>query len=172
LEAIRPEEIVLDIGGGDLRLARRMARVARRVYVLEMQADLLRQAAAAGITENVILLCGDARRLTFPPGITSGVLLMRHCRHFRQYAEKLRRAGAQRLITNARWRMGLEVVDLLGSGIPYEQLELGWFACRCGAAGFKPGPAERLTAELLTSNHEVNGCPACQTRNPRHGPRS
>ena len=93
LEAILQEDVILEIGAGDLRLARRMARIARRVYALEIRADLLRRGSADGLPENLVLLCGDARRMKFPQGITAGVLLMRHCLHFRRYAEKLRRAG-------------------------------------------------------------------------------
>ena len=46
------------------------------------------------------MVLGDAQMVPIPPGITTGVLLMRHCRHFTHYRSKLERAGCRRLITN------------------------------------------------------------------------
>lgn len=164
LACIRPDDVVLDIGAGDLRLALRMAAVARRVYAIEIQPGLLAQAGLNRIRPrpaNLGVLCGDARRLPFPPGLTVGVLLMRHCRHFSLYAGQLQAAGARRLITNARWRMGVEAIDLCAPRLPFDRLDLGWYACWCGASGFKPGPPERLTPDLASAVHEVSGCPDC-----------
>jgi len=55
-------------------------------------------------------LSWDARAMPAPSGTTVGVLLMRHCTHFQLYAQKLKEAGAQALITNARWKLGVERV--------------------------------------------------------------
>lgn len=168
LEQIRPVDVVLDIGAGDLSFSSQMARIAQEVYAVEIAPKLL--ASAKGqkhLPENLIPVCADARTWDFPSGITVGVLLMRHCTHFQQYAEKLRATGAQRLITNARWRMDVEVVDLYSSHcIPYSKLEMGWYACWCGSTGFKPGSAELLTDELTTAVFEVFHCPNCVLRNP------
>jgi hypothetical protein len=166
LEQIDPQDIVLDIGAGDLRLSRRMAAICRCVYAIEIQAQLIEQGRLwpESFPENLIVLPGDARRIVFPNDTTVGVLLMRHCAHFRAYAEKLKASGASRLITNARWGMGVEVLSLQSERTPYHEVEIGWYACWCGSAGFKPGPAYRLTDEILAHTHEVVGCPLCNTQ--------
>jgi hypothetical protein len=165
LDAIAPGDVVLEIGAGDLRLARQMALIARQVYAIEIQARLVNRATASSeerLPGNLTVMRGDARRLPFPTGITTGVLLMRHCTHFRLYADKLRAAGCHRLVTNARWRMGVEVISLQGPRVPFEKVILGWYACDCGSVGFKPGPAGQLTPELEATIHEVADCPNCR----------
>jgi hypothetical protein len=140
-----------------------MARIARRVYAVEINAQVLAQ---AGITReplppNLIPTRADARTLDFPTGITAGVLLMRHCTHFGLYAEKLRNAGATRLITNARWRMAVETVDLLSERRPFPEAGMGWYACLCGGTGFKEGPAEDWSVERDRIVNHVSSCPQC-----------
>ncbi|HSO27881.1 MAG TPA: rRNA adenine N-6-methyltransferase family protein, partial [Anaerolineales bacterium] len=162
---IDKNDVVLDIGAGDLRLAVRLARIAKKVYALERQVDLLRLGRTLqkeNWPANIILLPGDARRLVFPTDVTTGVLLMRHCRHFRLYAEKLKAVGAERLITNARWGLDVESIALAGGRGRYTDLPLGWFACLCGQTGFKPGPVEQLNEEYLNKIWEVHNCPACE----------
>ena len=148
---------VLDIGAGDLRLARRVARRARRVYALEQRPELL---AGAAVPPNLIAICADARTLPFPAADTS-ILLMRHCRDFGLYRRKLEAAGCARLITNARWGMDVECIDLLAAPRAYNDLSLGWYACRCGATGFRAGPPELLTPQLADTVFEVDNCPEC-----------
>lgn len=164
LDFINPEDIVLEIGAGDLRLARQIAGIARQVFAIEIQEALYRQADSSSVAlpENLILISSDARLVPFPSEITGAVLLMRHCRHFRLYADKLKAAGCQKLITNSRWKMGVEQVLLHAPRLSYEDIEMGWYACWCGAAGFKPGPAERYTPELDATVSEVTNCPACR----------
>jgi hypothetical protein len=159
LERLGPEDIILDIGAGDLRLARQMARIVRKVYAVEIDPRLLDQHDP--LPANLLPICADARMLDFPSDITTGVLLMRHCSCFGLYAEKLRSAGATRLITNARWRMDVEVVDLWIERIPFIESPMGWYACLCGGTGFKEGPAERWTSEMDSVIREVYGCPRC-----------
>jgi len=166
LSQIAADDVVLDIGAGDLRLARRAARVCRRVYAIEIQKELLelaRRDEDNTPADNLIVLHGDARHLPFPRDVRTGILLMRHCAHFRLYADKLKAAGADRLITNARWRLGVEVMALQAERMPYPQLEMGWYACWCGATGFKPGPVEQLTLAVIEAVQEVVDCPKCQT---------
>jgi hypothetical protein len=164
LAHVRPDDVVLEIGAGDLRLARRLAARARRVYALECQSALIKRAleTRSELPENLYVVCGDAQHVPFPPEVTLGVLLMRHCRHFRLYAEKLAAIGCPRLVTNARWRLDVEVVNLLSPRIPFDKVTMGWYACWCGATGFIPGPAERLTPALETSVHEIIDCPDCK----------
>jgi hypothetical protein len=156
---IPDDAVVLDIGAGDLRLARRIAGRARLVYAIEQHAELI---AGEPLPPNLIVICGDARELSFPAGIDTAVLLMRHCRHFALYRQKLEAAGCRRLITNARWGMGVECIDLTAPALEYDQLPIGWYACRCGASGFRPGPPEQLTTFLAESVYEVDNCPECK----------
>jgi len=167
LAAVNPEDIVLEIGAGDLRLARRLAKTARLVYAIEIQAGLLenKNVGDEPLPTNLIPIIADARKYPFPSGVTCGVLLMRHCTSFRLYAEKLKAAGCGRLVTNARWRMGVEVVDLQAPRMPYNMLNLGWYACWCGATGFKPGVADTITAEIESICYEVIDCPKCTSSN-------
>lgn len=156
---IQSDDVVLDIGAGDLRLARRMAGKARRVYAIERQFSLVTNQVA--LPANLTVLCGDARQMTWPVGITLGVLLMRHCTHVGLYTTRLRAAGCRRLITNARWGLGVELVDL-GPRLAWETVEIGWYACLCGQTGFIPGPPEKLTPAQMEQVAEVESCPACR----------
>lgn len=158
LSYLKPEDVVLDIGAGDLRLARRLAHLARHVYAIEMQPQLL--ALQPALPGNLTVICADARLIPWPRGITLGILLMRHCTHLGLYAARLRELGCRRLITNARWRLGVELMDL-GPRLPWSKVDFGWYACFCGQTGFVPGPPERLTAERLEQIFETEHCPAC-----------
>ena len=163
LERLRPEDVVLDIGAGDLRLARQMALIARKVYALELNATVLERGLRdpQPLAGNLIPILADALIEVYPADVTIGVLLMRHCTHFKLYADKLMKPGCQKLITNARWRMSVECVDLQAPRIKFEQIKLGWYACWCGAVGFKNGPVELLTPETNAIIHEVIDCPDC-----------
>lgn len=166
LDFLTPGDIVLDIGAGDLRLARQMAGLVRKVYAVEVNARVLDQAYASSdpLPGSLIPILADARSFDFPTDITAGILLMRHCTRFSLYFEKLRQSGAHRLITNARWRMGVETVDLWAERVTFGEVKMGWYACRCGATGFKAGPAEQWSAEMDRVVHEVTDCPQCTKR--------
>ncbi len=157
LEMLSPDDVVLDIGAGDLRFARRAAERVRAVIAIERRAELL----AGPCPPKLAVICGDALAVPFPPGITVGVLLMRHCLHFRDYVTKLREVGCTRLITNARWRMGLEQIDLDAPRIPFDQFEGGWYACLCRATGFA-ATTQPLDVDALERVAEVDGCPNCR----------
>jgi SAM-dependent methyltransferase len=159
---LNPADTVLEIGAGDLRLARLMAAKARRVYAIEINRSLL--GGQFPLPHNLTVMGGDAYRLPFPTGITAAVLLMRHCLGFAALFEKLRYVGCRRLITNARWRVGLELISLERSPVPYPAATLGWYACRCGAIGFIPGPPDALTPQIEAAVQEVVDCPACAGR--------
>jgi len=164
LELLNPQDVVLDIGAGDLRFSRQMALIANKVYAVEINNLVLQQGLASydPLPDNLTTSRADARALDFPTDTTVGVLLMRHCTHFRLYSEKLRMAGARRLITNARWHMSVEVVDLQAERIPFRDIDMGWYACLCGAIGFKAGPAEQWSNEMDRATHEVADCPQCR----------
>lgn len=160
LNFVKPNDIVLDIGAGDLRLSIQMATIARQVYAIERQPELLNRSGA--LPSNLAVICADARQIPWPAGLTVGVLLMRHCTHVAEYVRKLRALGCQRLITNARWGMDVEQMDL-GPRIPWEQMKTGWYACTCGQTGYIEGPAEQLTEAHIWHVTEVENCPACIT---------
>jgi len=164
LELLHPDDVVLDIGAGDLRLSRQMALITRKVYAVEMNASVLDQASASHdpLPAHLIPICADARTFDFPSDTTVGVLMMRHCIHFDLYFEKLRDVGARRLITNARWRMGVEVVNLQVDRIFFSDADMGWYACLCGATGFKAGSAEQWSVEKDKVIQEVVDCPHCK----------
>ncbi len=87
---------------------------------------------------------------------------MRHCprEDYRLYAQKLRESGCQRLITNARWGLGVEEVPLTGA-VSFDSLEMGWFACvTCGNTGFKEGDPVKLTPGM-DAVINVENCPLC-----------
>jgi hypothetical protein len=158
LDYVPPGAAVLDIGAGDLRLARRLAERARLVYAIERRPELLR---VNPLPANLIVMCGDARTMPFPP-VETAVLLMRHCRRFGLYRAKLAAVDCARLITNARWRLGVECIDLAVTPLPYDSLAIGWYACLCGATGFRPGPVGQLTARVANTVYEVDHCPECK----------
>lgn len=160
LAAIEPSDVVLDIGAGDLRFSRRIAERAQRVIAWEIQPGLL-AVAIRPMPANLVAMVTDARIEPVPAGVTVAVLLMRHCKHYALYVKKLRDAGCRQLITNARWGMGVEVVDL-GPGVPFDSVAIGWYACRrCGAVGFVGDNVHQVIAATFEHVEDVEGCPLC-----------
>jgi hypothetical protein len=163
LDLLKPEDVVLDIGAGDLRLSGQMALITQKVYAIEINAFVLDKGLTPRdlLPANLIPIHADARAFDFPIDITVGVLLMRHCMHLPLYLEKLRGAGAGRLITNARWHMSAEEVNLKAERTSFNQAGMGWYACFCGAIGFKEGSAGQWSIEMDGVIHEVADCPQC-----------
>jgi len=163
LEQIAENDIVLEIGAGDLRLSRQIAERAKWIYALEINRPLLERSSNA-LPANMQTIVGDAREAPFPENITVAVLLMRHCTHFSLYFDKLRAVSCQRLITNARWGMNVETTNLIASRCSYQTLEIGWYACRCGNCGFKSGPPQVLTEQIADQVWELDSCPVCNNK--------
>ncbi|NPA91580.1 MAG: methyltransferase domain-containing protein [Chloroflexi bacterium] len=162
LEQVTPDDVVVDIGAGDLRLAFRLAQRVRRVYAIERQPHLVARALQERQRPaNLFILVGDARVLPFPPDVTIGVLLMRHSPDVALYWAKLQERGARGLVTNARWGLGPEYIDINAPRVPFEHVQMGWYACRCGATGFIPGPPEEMDEHVFRTIHEVANCPVC-----------
>lgn len=161
LSYVQPDDIVLDIGAGDLRLARRMAQIATRVFAIERQPTMLSNALNPLRAANLAVICADARQIPWPQGVTLGVLLMRHCTHFEFYAKRLRAIGCRRLVTNARWGMAVELMDL-GPRLAWNRVTIGWYACLCGQTGFVSGPPDQLTEAVMERVSEVEQCPGCE----------
>ncbi|RLC89755.1 MAG: rRNA adenine methyltransferase [Chloroflexi bacterium] len=157
---IAPDDVVLEIGAGDLRLALRLAERARKVYAVEVNPLVVGPALeiiGLHLPRNLYVVCANALDFPISPDITTAVLLMRHCQHFERYFNQLQAAGCRQLLTNARWKSGVEMIDLVAPRIPFQQVHEGWYACRCGAVGYV-GRGERPAAPAV----EVNDCPACQ----------
>ena len=162
---ITPRDVVLDIGAGDLRLTKRVAAVARRVYAIERDPAVLARSdrREACWPANLIVICADALTIAFPRDVTTAILLMRHCtrEHFAVYRQRLSALHRCRsLITNARWKMDIEVIDLR-SGEAYDPDRMGWYACQCGAIGFTPGDPSVITPQVLAEVVDVISCPQC-----------
>lgn len=160
LQSLAKSDMALDLGAGDLRLALQMAERAWKVYAVEVNPLLVGAALSRIGFElpcNLHVICANALDIAIPPGVTVAVLLMRHCQHFGEYFDRLQAAGCQRLITNARWRSGVEVIDLTCPRVPFDQVQEGWYACRCGAVSYvgRGGCSTVLPVE-------VSDCPACQ----------
>ena len=152
-------DTVLEIGAGDLRLALELAPHVQRVYALEVNPLLVARALQGiglDLPRNVHVICANALDVAIPPHVTVAVLLMRHCQHFGTYFDRLQAAGCQRLVTNARWRSGVEVIDLAAPRVPFAEVKEGWYACRCGAVGYV-GHGDKAQAAAT----EVYDCPAC-----------
>ncbi|MGD2164837.1 MAG: rRNA adenine N-6-methyltransferase family protein [Anaerolineae bacterium] len=159
LAQIHPDDVVLDIGAGDLRLALRMAGRARRVYAVEVNPLIVSHALriiGLDLPRNLYVICANALDFSFPSDVTVAVLLMRHCQHVQEYIRSLRGAGCGRLLTNARWKTGVESIDLAAPDLAFDDLHEGWYACRCGATGYV-GTGEKPDAVPI----EVASCPAC-----------
>ena len=85
LDLLKPEDVVLDIGAGDLRLSRQMASITQKVYAIEINTFVLDKGLTSRdlLPANLIPILSDARTFAFPTDTTVGVLMMRHCTHFR-----------------------------------------------------------------------------------------
>ncbi|MBM4429608.1 MAG: rRNA adenine methyltransferase [Chloroflexi bacterium] len=159
LDHVHDQDTVLEIGAGDLRLALLLASRARAVYAVEVNPLLVWMALETigpALPHNLHVTCTDALNMDIPCGVTVAVLLMRHCQHLAGYFDRLEAAGCERLITNARWKSGVEVIDLQGSRRPFVEVHEGWYVCRCGAVGYV---GEGSRAETLP--WEVRDCPHC-----------
>lgn len=161
LACARPDDVVLEIGAGDYRLARKLADKCQFVYGLELNPNLVRRARAELEIDNLAIIEGDAYSSWFPDDISMAVLLMRHCRQFGLLAAKLVESGCNRLVTNARWGMGVEEIDLTKPRVSYSEVDLGWTGCWCGAINFVEGPAQLLFAARESQVIEVYDCPNC-----------
>jgi hypothetical protein len=165
LAEIKPTDIILDIGAGDLRLSRRMGDIARQVVAIEIQRPILDDGLAIGpLSSNISVIHGDALTYPFPRETTLAVLLMRHCTHFSAYLGLLQKTNCRKLVTNARWRMDVEIINLKHEPWDFKSIPLGWYACRCGQVGFKPGPPEKFPDDRLERTWEVANCNSCDPK--------
>lgn len=161
VDQVRANDVVLEIGAGDFRLAYQLADIVHHVFAIEVNPSLASIAQNRSQPHNLSIIQADAYQYSFPPEITVSVLLMRHCRRFDIFTEKLAATACRQIITNARWGHHVEIIDLTAPRLKYSDLSIGWYACLCGATGFIPGPAERLTPVIEQTIFEVTDCPSC-----------
>ncbi|MCK4377388.1 MAG: rRNA adenine methyltransferase [Actinomycetia bacterium] len=162
LKNIKKEDVVLDIGAGDLRLSLQIAMRVKMVYAIEVNPKVLGSALKIigfDLPRNLVAICANAMDISFPKEITIAVLLMRHCQHFMDYVIKLRSTNCKNLITNIRWKTGVESINLTVNGENFSQFKNGWYACKCGAIGFFS--YDNNIIEQNFPIHEVENCPHC-----------
>lgn len=162
LQHISLDDVVLEIGAGDFRLTRRIASRAKRIVAIERQQGLLDE-HGVNLPANCHLIAGDAREVPFPSDVTTAVLLMRHCKHLPCYWRKLSAVSCGRLITNARWGLDVEIVNLREARQAFTAIELGWYACSCGQTGFVPGDTEAIDHQVMEKTWQVVNCPTCSS---------
>jgi hypothetical protein len=162
LDYLEPGSFILDIGAGNLHLAGRALAKGCRVIAVEFQLAVIRQAPPDVLShERLHVVAADARDYPFPPGLDAALLLMRYCEDFALYVRKLRACGCPKLITNARWRMGVECIPLR-VGEAFQADRVGWYACvRCGKTTFITGRVDQLTLGIELDYVNVEGCPHC-----------
>lgn len=163
LERLEADDVVLDIGAGDFRLAMAAAGKVRKVYAVEVHPSLVADFLGREgnrLPANLQVVCGNALDFPIPPDVTTGILLVRHSGHFATFFSRLRANGARRLFTNARWHMSVEMIDLQAPRMRFDAVPAGWYACMCGAVGFKE-PAS-WGFPLTETAHEVFDCPRCR----------
>ncbi len=159
LEHVTPMDVVVEIGAGDLRLALRLSQCVQQVYAIEVNPLLVARSLeriGLSLPRNLAVICANALDFPIPAGVTVGILLMRHCRHFGCYFDRLQSSGCRWLLTNARWKSGLEVIDLKAPRTPFTELAESWYACRCGTVGYV-GTGNCADLDPV----EVADCPAC-----------
>ncbi len=163
LDRLQPQDVVLDIGAGDCRLALAAASRVARVYAVEVHPRRVArclQRVGERLPRNLQVICANALDFPFPAEVTVGVLLMRHCQHWAEFLRRLREGGARRLFTNARWGLAVEEIDLTAPRLAFDQAPPGWYACLCGAVGFKE--PLHLDEPIEEGVHEVRHCPRCR----------
>ncbi|MGQ9547784.1 MAG: rRNA adenine N-6-methyltransferase family protein [Roseiflexus sp.] len=166
LAQVSADDVVVDIGAGDLRPARQLAPMVRRVYAVERDRELVsRVLPSLKLCHNLVVVNADALFWQLPEDITLAVLLMRHCTrdHFATCARRLKQAGCRRLVTNARWKMGVEVIDLAHNR-RCDPDRAGWYACHCGAVGFTAPDFASITEHAVNDIADVVLCPECMSQ--------
>lgn len=84
LEKLGREDIVFDVGAGDLRFDLIMAEKVRKVYAVEINPTTVAGALRImgyDLPGNVVVICGDAFEMELPPDVTAVTCLMIHRQH-------------------------------------------------------------------------------------------
>jgi len=84
LRLLRPDDVVFDVGAGDLRFDLLMARKVKKVYAVEINPVILGRALKTigyDLPRNVIAICGNAFEMELPSDVTVITCLMIHREH-------------------------------------------------------------------------------------------
>jgi len=84
LKLLKSDDVVFDVGAGDLRFDLLMAEKVRKVYAVEINPTILgkaRQIIGYDLPTNLIVLCGNAFKMELPSDVTVVTCLMIHREH-------------------------------------------------------------------------------------------
>jgi SAM-dependent methyltransferase len=84
LKMVTADDVVFDVGAGDLRLDLMLAEKVKRVYAVEVNPRIIASALQVinyDMPGNLMAICGDAFRLALPDDVTLVICLMIHRRH-------------------------------------------------------------------------------------------
>lgn len=84
LTNLEPDDVVFDVGAGDLRLDLMMSQKVRKVYAVEINPKVLSRALTVieyDLPPNVIAICGNGFEVEIPSDVTVVVMIMRHNQH-------------------------------------------------------------------------------------------
>jgi hypothetical protein len=84
LDNVDADDVVFDVGAGDLRLDVLMAQKVKKVYAVEVNPKVLGRALTVigyDLPPNLIPICGNGFDLEVPSDVTTIVMLMRHRVH-------------------------------------------------------------------------------------------
>jgi len=81
LELLKPDDVVFDVGAGDLRFALLASQKVKKVYAVEVNPTILGKALTVigfDLPSNVIPICADAWKIELPRDVTVITCLMIH----------------------------------------------------------------------------------------------
>lgn len=84
LSKLNPDDVVFDVGAGDLRFDLIMAEKVRKVYAVEINPKILAGALRIigyDMPENLTVICGNAFTMELPGDVTAVTCLMIHRKH-------------------------------------------------------------------------------------------
>ncbi len=84
LKNLSEEDVVFDIGAGDLRFDLIMSQKIKKIYAIEINPTILGRALQVvgyDLPENIIAICADAFQMDLPLDATVITCLMRHRQH-------------------------------------------------------------------------------------------
>lgn len=84
LSKLNPDDIVFDVGAGDLRFDLVMAEKVMKVYAVEINPKILASSLRIigyDLPENLVVICGNAFDMELPGDVTAVTCLMIHRKH-------------------------------------------------------------------------------------------
>lgn len=84
LKSLKPNDVVFDVGAGDLRFDLMLSEKVSKVYAVEVNPTILADALKIigyDLPNNLIVICGNAFRMELPSDVTVVTCLMIHRNH-------------------------------------------------------------------------------------------